>query len=59
MDANYKYTVNKDVKGEVNIHKQEGFNWRRMMNKSIKKRNDLPTKDLVEESIKELKYRTN
>jgi len=30
-----------------------------MMNKSIKKRNDLPTKDLVEESIKELKYRTN
>jgi len=66
MDENYKYTVDKDVEGEINIHKWDGYDWRILMGMDITDEPtgvptdlpiDLPTnlpEELVEEQIKEL-----
>jgi len=63
MDENYKYTVDKDVEGEINTHKWDGFDWRIMLGIDITDEptgvptdlpTDLPSELPTEEPFKEI-----
>jgi len=54
MDENYKYTVDKDVEGEINIHKWDGYDWRILLGMDISEEpTDTPTEEPVDEPVDE------